>query len=143
MNVLGTDTVRGDQITVEELPFNDQFATEVTRNLETQERRDLWWTIARNVAYPALALGVLFVFIRLFKRASGEGIPIGIPVGRLPLGVGNARGQGHPPVFAERAGQSGPETVTAEVLNQLIKENPQNMSQAIRTWLGRGSTPSK
>jgi hypothetical protein len=29
------------------------------------------------------------------------------------------------------------------VLNQLIKENPQNMTQAIRGWLDRGSTSSK
>jgi hypothetical protein len=31
--------------------------------------------------------------------------------------------------------------VTVEVLNQLIKENPQNMTQAIRSWLDRGETP--
>ena len=31
----------------------------------------------------------------------------------------------------------GKGVVTVEVLNQLIRENPANMTQAVRTWLGR------
>ena len=140
-NVLGNDKARGDQITVEELPFNDEFAVEVTHNLQTQERRDFWWTLARNVGYPALALGVLVVFLRLFKRVSAEEIPLGIPIGRLAHHNGNGNGNGK--VFSTRGGNNEQETVTVEVLNQLIKENPQNMTQAIRTWLNRDSPPSK
>jgi len=30
-----------------------------------------------------------------------------------------------------------------DVLNRLIKENPSNMSQAIRDWMNRGSTPER
>jgi flagellar M-ring protein FliF len=142
-NVLGADTVRGDQITVEELAFNDQLSTEVTHTLETQERRDFWWTLAHNLVYPALAIGMLLVFLRLFKRTAKDDIPIGIPVGRLSLNGGNGNGNGHHPVYAERSGEASPEVVTAEVLNQLIKENPQNMTQAIRAWLDRGSTSAK
>ena len=140
-NVLGNDKARGDQITVEELPFNDEFAVEVTHNLQTQERRDFWWTLARNVGYPALALGVLVVFLRLFKRAGAEEISLGIPIGRLAHH--NSNGNGNGTVFPGRGGHSDQETVTVEVLNQLIKENPQNMTQAIRTWLNRDSSPSK
>jgi flagellar M-ring protein FliF len=142
-NVLGADTVRGDQITVEELAFNDQLATEVTHTLETQERRDFWWTLAHNLAYPALAIGMLLVFLRLFKRTVKDDIPIGVPVGRLSLHGGNGNGNGHRPVYADRSGEASPEVITAEVLNQLIKENPQNMTQAIRAWLDRGSTSAK
>ena len=146
-NVLGADTVRGDLITVEEMSFNDQLATEVTNTLETQERRDFWWTLAHNLAYPALAIGVLLVFLVLFKRTAKDEIPIGIPVGRLTLnggnGNGNGNGNGRRPVYAEHGGEPSSEVVTVEVLNQLIKENPQNMTQAIRGWLDRGSTSSK
>jgi len=127
-NILGTDTTRGDQVTVEELPFNDQVETEVSRNLETQERRDLWWTIGKDVAYPALAIGVLLVFFRLFKRTASEELPLGVPVGRLTRSNGRSS-NGHRPMAG------GADTVTVEVLNQLIKENPQNMTQAIRAWL--------
>jgi flagellar M-ring protein FliF len=146
-NVLGADTTRGDQITVEELVFNDQFATEVTTTLEKQERRDFWWTLARTLVYPAMALGILGLFLRMFKRASKDEVPIGIPTGRLSLqghnGNGNGNGNGHRPAYAGRGDEPGSEVVTVEVLNQLIKENPQNMTQAIRAWLGRGSGPSQ
>ena len=33
--------------------------------------------------------------------------------------------------------------VTVEVLNQLVRENPANMTGAIRAWLGRGTPPSR
>jgi flagellar biosynthesis/type III secretory pathway M-ring protein FliF/YscJ len=148
-NVLGADTVRGDLITVEEMSFNDELATEVTHTLETQERRDFWWTLAHKLAYPALAIGVLLVFLLLFKRTAKDEIPLGIPVGRLTLnggngnGNGNGNGKGHRPAYNERGGEASPEVVTVEVLNQLIKENPQNMTQAIRGWLERGANSSK
>jgi len=142
-NVLGADTTRGDQITVEELAFNDQLTTEVIHTLETQEHRDFWWTLAHNLAYPALAIGMLLVFLLLFTRTVKDDIPIGIPVGRLGLNGGNGNGNGHRPIYAEPNGGAAPEVVTAEVLNQLIKENPQNMTQAIRAWLDRGPTSSK
>jgi flagellar M-ring protein FliF len=133
-NVLGADSTRGDQVTVEELTFNDQMATEVTRNLQTQERHDLWWTVGRNVAYPLLAFGALFFFFRLFKRTATEEVSLGVP-GRLATRNGHSNGQR--PVYAVRNGSGGDETITVEVLNQLIKENPQNMTHAIRTWLNR------
>lgn len=136
-NVLGTDSARGDQITVEELPFNDQLATEVTRNLQTQERRDFWWSIGKNIAYPALAAGVLFFFFRLFKSASTEDSALHAHANRLALG--SDRANGHRPARAERGRPEASEIITVEVLNQLIKENPQNMTHAIRNWLSRES----
>jgi flagellar M-ring protein FliF len=147
-NALGTDAARGDQITVEELSFNDQLAVEVSKNLQTQDRRDFWWTLARNVGYPALALGILVFFLRLFKGASSE-IPMPAPAGRLsyslspkPSADGNGGGNGNGPRPARLEGglDSEPAVITVEVLNQLIKESPQNMTQAIRAWLERGGT---
>jgi flagellar M-ring protein FliF len=142
-NVLGTDTTRGDQVTVEELPFNDQLATEVTRTIETQERRDFWWTLAHNLTYPALAIGVLLVFLRLLKRTAREELGAGIPIARVPSTNGNGNGKGLHPIHAMRENDAPTEVVTVEVLNQLIKENPQNMTQAIRAWLDRGSNSLK
>ena len=47
------------------------------------------------------------------------------------LSSGNGRGQ-------LGAGMiPGKGLVTVEVLNQLIRENPANMTQAVRGWLGR------
>ena len=151
-NVLGADLTRGDQVTVEELSFNDQFATEVSHTLETQERRDFWWTLAHNLSYPALAIAILLVFFRLFKRTTKDDVFVGIPLPRANghNGNGNGNGNGHGngngklhPAYAGRHGEESQEVVTVEVLNQLIKENPQNMTQAIRSWLDRGKSPSK
>lgn len=132
-----TNSVRGDVITLEELPFNDQFATEVSQQFEQQQQHEFWWNVARNALYPGVALAILLVFLRLFKRTPVQEIPIGVPVGRLAGRLnGNGNGNGHSLPDWQR--DTVPGVVTVEVLNQLIKENPANMSQAIRDWLHRG-----
>jgi hypothetical protein len=37
--------------------------------------------------------------------------------------------------------ETQPGVVTVDVLNRLIKENPSNMTQAIRNWMDNGRTP--
>ncbi len=151
-SALGITTTRGDEIKVEELPFNVDYATEVAHHLETQEKRDFWWVLARDLAYPALAAGILFFFMRLVKRTSTQEMYAGVPIGRLAVhagnGHGNGNGNGHGNGHGNGNGrQNGfgsrpePGVVTPEVLNQLIRENPQNMTQAIRSWLERGEAP--
>ena len=39
---------------------------------------------------------------------------------------------------ARSAPEGASDLVTVEVLNQLIRENPNNMTQAIRGWMARG-----
>ncbi|HWQ91198.1 MAG TPA: flagellar basal-body MS-ring/collar protein FliF [Clostridia bacterium] len=135
----GQDNPRGDVMTLEELPFNDQFATDVTRELNEQQKHEFWWTMARNTFYPVMGLLTLLVLWRLFKRTPVQDIPIGLPIGRLmaaPNGFTNDHSNGH----TNRHGQNetAPGQVSVEVLNRLIKENPANMSQAIREWLDQG-----
>jgi flagellar M-ring protein FliF len=141
-SVVGIDLTRGDQITVQELPFSNPVAAELTRSLDVQQKHDFYWTLARNLGYPALALGILLGFVRAFKRTSNDDIPIGVPVGRMGAHGGNGNGNGNHFGFGED-GESGDEVVTVQVLNQLIKENPQNMTNAIRAWLTRGAPPPK
>jgi hypothetical protein len=90
------------------------------------------------LVYPALALGILIAFWRAFKRTPAENIPIGIPLGPLAAnGNGNGNGGGHG--RANWRNQPDQGVVTVEVLNQLVRENPGNMTQAIRSWLTRGN----
>lgn len=125
----GADALRQDQIAVEEMPFNEQLPVEVVQQFEKQQQQQFWWDLAKNAVYPLLALGVLFFFWRTIKRMPAESIPIGIPVGKM-VGNGAGRLMGN--------GQQEPGTVTVDVLNQLIRENPGNMTQAIRTWMSAG-----
>lgn len=129
----GTDSK--DIVTLEEMPFNDTQAVELTKQLDTQQKRDLWIGLGTNMIYPALGLAALAFFWRAFKRTPNENIPIGIPLGEsdldtLPQRNGN-RKNGNPGV------------VTVEVLNQLIRENPNNMTQAIRGWMTKGAKNAK
>jgi flagellar M-ring protein FliF len=117
---LGSDANRKDEITLEEMPFNDNIGVEVAQQLEKQQKVTLWWDIGKNVGYVLLALGILFVFWRAVKKTPAETITIAAPPSRSS---GNGR-QG---------------VVTVEVLNQLIRENPTNMNQAVRTWMNRGN----
>ncbi len=135
------DGTRGDLITLEELPFNEQFAADVTHQLEQQQKHEMWWNLARNAAYPALAVTTLFVLLRLFKRTPVQEIPIG-PVGSLMAahgraGNGNGNGNGHA-VPGQWQAETALSVVSVEVLNRLIKENPTNMTQAIRDWMEKG-----
>src|SRR5262249_7270513 len=82
----GTENTRGDLITLEELPFNDQFATDVTRDLDQQKKHQFWWEMARTIAYPALGLAALFLLWRAFKRTPVQEIAIGLPVSQLLAG---------------------------------------------------------
>jgi len=141
-SALGADLARGDTIELAELPFNDQFATEITQQLDQQQKHDFWWNIARNSLYPVLGLVAFMILLRTFKRTPIQEIPIGIPVGRLAqrTNTGTAHGNGHSR-FGQLDEEEEPGVVTVDVLNRLIKENPSNMTQAIREWMNRGHTP--
>ncbi len=128
---IGLDPARGDTLTLEEMPFNDQYATQVTHELEQQQKEDFWWTLVRNLIYPALGLIAFIVLFRLFKRTPVEEIPTGLPVSRGGGGKLNGNGNGHGAWVPEPQ----PGVVTVDVLNRLIKENPVNMTQAIRDWM--------
>jgi len=126
-NALGmevsADATHKDDIALEEMPFNDQPEVEMTQQLDQQQKRQFWYDTALKAVYPALAAGVLFLFWRLWQKTSKDEIPIAIP-------ATNGNGNGH------RKSAHG--VVTVEVLNQLIRENPANMTQAVRSWLSRG-----
>jgi flagellar M-ring protein FliF len=147
-SAVGVDLTRGDAITLEELPFNDQFAADITHELEQQQQHEFWWNLIRNLTYPALGLLSLLILLRLFKRTPVQEIPLGIPVGRLMGGYrmngnghGNGNGNGHSTRPGELTFEAQPGVVTVDVLNRLIKENPSNMTQAIRNWMDNGRTP--
>jgi flagellar biosynthesis/type III secretory pathway M-ring protein FliF/YscJ len=121
------DAARQDEIVLEEMPFNDQPVRELSQQLDQQEKRQVWLDLAQKLIYPALALGVLFAFWRMFQKAKTEEVRLA-----FPMSNGNGNGNGHAPAVIPGKG-----VVTVEVLNQLIRENPSNMTQAVRSWLGR------
>jgi flagellar M-ring protein FliF len=136
-SALGADNSRGDTVELAEMPFNDSFATEMNQQLDQQQKRDFWWTFARNAVYPALGLMALLMLFLSLKKTPVQDIPIGVPVGQLGTRTATS-GNGHSP-FGDPGMEPQPGVVTVDVLNRLIKENPNNMTQAIREWMNRGS----
>lgn len=115
---LGAGALRGDEISLEEMPFNtDSVGVDVALQLNKQNSQAFWWEIGKNVGYGLLAIGILFVFMRMFKKASAESSAFGTAETEA-VNTGS------------RAG-----VVTPEVLNRLIRENPANMNHAVRDWL--------
>ncbi|MEI2726856.1 MAG: flagellar basal-body MS-ring/collar protein FliF [Verrucomicrobiota bacterium] len=132
----GADALRQDQIAVEEMPFNEPLPVEAVQQFEKQQKQQFWWELAQNAVYPLLALGVLFVFWRTVKRMPADNIPLGVPIGKMTgNGHGLLNGNGHD---RHDQGIAQPVPVTVDVLNQLIRENPNNMTQAIRSWMSAG-----
>ena len=143
-----TNSVDGrvDELAVEEIAFNDQPAFELTQRLEKSERQRLWIEIARDSVFPLLGVGVLALFWRIFQKTSIDEIPIGIPIGAAS---GDGGSQMNSFASGLRAGSAGepdevqPFVMTADMMNQLMKENPTNMTHALRTWMTRGTEKSK
>ncbi|MEY4691884.1 MAG: hypothetical protein RIT19_2209 [Verrucomicrobiota bacterium] len=137
---------RVDDLTVEEIAFNDQPSRELTQQLEKSERQRLWTEIARESVFPILGVGVLFMLWRLFQKTGVDEIPIGIPIGAASAEVAGAMGgmgggmRGGPTMETEEV---QPFVMTAEMMNQLMRENPNNMTHALRTWMSRGAEKSK
>ena len=138
-NAVGVDTTRGDSISLEELAFNDSFATEVTQQFDQQQKKDFYLNILRNAGYPTLAVLALLMLLRMFKKTPVQDIPIGVPVGRLN-GQFKRNGNG---AGDDYSGEPRPGVVTVDVLNKLIKENPANMTHAIRDWMSKGNRPAE
>jgi flagellar M-ring protein FliF len=125
------DPARKDEITLEEMPFSDSPAVEALQQLEQQDKKVNWMELAPRLVYPALAIGILFLFWRMLKNTKVDEIPLGVPIGN---GHNNGNGNGR---YA-KPGAPGSGMVTVDVLNQLIRENPGNMTQAVRAWMSRG-----
>ncbi len=174
------DAVRRDEITLEEVVFNDVVATQLTERFEKDNRNQFYWEISKNVLYALLAVGSLFLFWKLAQRSSAELIPTGVPVGQLLGGqlVYQGAGAGGMVMAGMGAGATGgaasdegnavekkpdsdeedveivkakkqklvmdfglsaarPERVTIEVLKDLIRDNPNKMTSAARSWLSQ------
>jgi flagellar M-ring protein FliF len=134
----GTESTRGDEITLEEFEFNNQLGAELTATMRREETKQFWFQVVQTVTYPALALILMALLWRVFKRVPDLDIPLGLPEtdGMTAYKNGGQTTNGKPGL-----GRGAPGVVTVDVLNQLIRENPQNMTHAIRGWMNRG--PSK
>ncbi len=136
------DGTSRDEVTLEEMPFNDHIG-EVSQGTITQEKRQFWWNQVQNFIYPGLAFGILVVFWRLLKRTPLESLPPGqwSAGNNGPNATnGNESAQGYDRAGVGRGGLTGqPGTISVEAFNRIVRDNPDNLTQALQGWLGAGS----
>lgn len=132
------DMGRIDELTLMEIPFNETLNLELNKQLDVTQQHLFYWDLVRNLIYPGLAMVVLFFFWRTFKRTAPDHLPVGVPLSQF-AGNGQHHGNGHGMPDWSKTPEPG--VVTVDVLNRLVRENPDNMSQAIRTWLTRSVKP--
>ena len=137
VGIVENDPARKDELTLEQLPFNEQPAIELSQRLETDGNRQFYWEVGRNVLFAAIALVMFMVFLKLLKKTNASDIPAGMTVGGD--GSAYAGGEGGEGDAAGWRKDARAGIVTVEVLNALIKENPANMTQAVRSWLASGN----
>lgn len=137
---VGQNSIGTDQIELVEMPFDDKWNTQIVQNMEQHETFRYIMDIAKQLVYPALAAAVIFLFFRTLKKTDTDSIPIGVPLDQFSRGNGNGNGNGnsHGLELPEWAEQAKKGYVSVDVLNQLVRENPSNMTQAIRSWLSKG-----
>ena len=97
---------------------------------QKEETKQLILNVVKNLGYPLVALFAFMTFFRLLKRTSPDVIPLGVPLGDIEEMEGAATGNW-------KGKQRKPEIVTVGVLNQLMRDNPENMTLALRNWISR------
>lgn len=108
-------------VTLQEIPFAAEPVTEQIQAIQASNKWQGWIEAASKWSAVAGAGLVLLIFLRLLSRQKPEPVPVEV----LAM----------PPELAARSLQSG-NTVTPEMLNELIKQKPANIGTALRDWVG-------
>ncbi len=138
VGIVENDPNRKDEITLEQLPFNEQPAIELSQRLEKDGNRQFYWDVGKNVLYALVALIMFMVFLKLLKKTTSNDIQINMPTSHQSIMTSGAEGADGDPAGNWRK-EAKPGVVTVDVLNALIRENPANMTQAVRSWLAAGT----
>ncbi len=135
-------SARKDVVVVEELPFNDAPALEMASLMQKQEKKTMIFDVLRLVMYPGLALVIMAFLWKQFKGTKLDDLPVGMQMSDFAAEGGGLEALKRMPRSENGGYDKGDDksrVVTVDVLNQLIRENPQNMSQAVRSWMSRKS----
>ncbi len=124
VTALGVSNASGqaaDQaVSIQEVDFApDPFAGQTVELARDAQLRN-WFDIGRNALAIIVAIGALLYFVRLLKKSRAEAIS---------LEVYNPSGPGQRKVDLEGG------AVTPELLNELIKQKPDNVGITLKQWM--------
>ncbi len=133
---MGYSKVRGDQLEVVNLPFEQMQMSKSDRDwLSSRERRQFWAPYIKYGIMAVLALTVfLFVIRPIMKQILSA--PVVKPEAQTVGGVPQLENKGQTDIQAIEA----PEHTLEEKLVELAKRNPEQFAQGLRTWISEVGT---
>ena len=134
---LGFDAVRGDDITVVSVPFQE--VEMVEKEMVTLDRWQLFYRYGQKII-TLIAILLLLLLVRNFLRKAEEaaGIRVAGPRAQLAAGVEEAEKGALPPppdLGRELSPEARKDAVLQEQVTRYATENPENAANLIRSWL--------
>ena len=126
MNALGLRLAPGQApdtlVSLQEVPFQTEPVSQQIAAIQTETRVQSWIETGSRYFAVVAAFGVLYLFWRLLKKEQPEAVPVellaDVPT-RLPRGAYQLNGG----------------SLTPELLNELIRQKPANIGNALRDWV--------
>jgi flagellar M-ring protein FliF len=106
-------------VTLQEMDFVQPEVVQTTQLEKVEERVFQWVEVGRNFMAVGIAVVMFFVFLRLLKKHRPEAVQFEV------LDERNAQ---------IRAQQDQLPRLTPDLLNELIREKPENVSTALKNW---------
>jgi len=129
-NAVGYDLVRGDQITVSSVKFDNEFLQQEQLNMLNSERWEFWITIAKYAL--GLVIAILFIFfLRSLAKTVAEAMNPPVPA-LEQLGLEEA-------VVEEPTEEVRRNSEILERVEMLTREEPVNIALIIKQWLDEAS----
>jgi flagellar M-ring protein FliF len=133
-NAVGYDLARGDQISVSQVQFDNEFLRQEQQEFQTHEKWDFWLSIAKY-AVGLLIVVLLLFFLRYLAKTVVEAMNPPVPA-LEELGV------------VEEVPEDLPEDLlrSSSILDRvelMTREEPNNISAIIRQWLTEPVTHNK
>ncbi len=120
LGVAGSAATTEQLVTVEEVPFAKSVSVGVQGGFETKSNIFQWFETIRNFSAVGIAVVMFVIFLRMIKRHQSDITALEV------ISEGN---QG----MVARAQDVTP-LITADVLNKLIQEKPENVSSTLKHW---------
>jgi flagellar M-ring protein FliF len=123
VNALGLKLAPGRKIeeivSLQETPFHVTPVDEQMERMKQETRWQGWLHSASSYLAVAVALGAFFIFYRMLRSQRPEPVPVEL------LTVA--------PATSRNGNNTG--TLTAEMLNELIRQKPSNVGATLRDWM--------
>ena len=129
VNALGLHLAPGQTldsvVALQETSFAVGPISQQVQAIQSENRLQGWLSVASRWTAVVGAAGVLLLFLRILSKQKPEPIPVEV----LSM----------PPDMAARSLQNG-NSITPDMLNQLIRQKPANIGTALRDWAAAPAT---